>query len=290
LFDTVTSVLVFLVALAPGYVFLRTAERRVVKPERSDLLTAAEMAAIGATCTALSTLTALGILHLFSGRFDVPDDLHRLAGEPARYLLESPGRSLVLLGVALGVLALSYLLAWRAAEFVHRREPRSLYPDRSAWQETLGRQEETHEVYATVELEDGRTVTGWVHSYTPDADSEVREIVLTAPISAAVNKQTPERELVADYLVVSAERIVLLATQMHKAQQPDATNEPDAGSAARIRPATRRHPFRTSVLVALTVFAAFAAVSLLAVPGWFAGGAAALVAGLATAAYLRWAA
>ena len=65
---------------------------------------------------------------------------------------------------------------------------------------------------AAVEMKDGRIVSGFVHSYTLDPDSDVREIALKKPIYARLPSGNPTR-IDTDYLIVPGDALSYLSVQ-----------------------------------------------------------------------------
>nr|MDQ6947331.1 DUF6338 family protein [Actinomycetota bacterium] len=83
----VVGLLLFVVAVAPGYVYLRVAERFETRPDRSQLLEAAELVVIGAVVTTITALVAVILGAVWPGLFV---DVSAWAKAGAPYLRNHP--------------------------------------------------------------------------------------------------------------------------------------------------------------------------------------------------------
>ena len=203
--DTLIGLLVALAGVAPGYIFVRQAERREPRRERSTLLEAAEMLLIGGSSTAVSILLVLSLAQAISYL-----DLPALLEEPTHYFGVQPQRVLV---AGCAVLAVSYSLSWVAATLIFRGRPPNIHPNYSVWRAVISEASRTSgDAMAALEMKDGRVVSGFVHSYTLDPDSDVREIALKEPIYARTAGSAPVR-IETDYLIVPGEALNYLSVQ-----------------------------------------------------------------------------
>jgi uncharacterized protein DUF6338 len=171
--NTLLGVLAFLASAGPGYAYVKIAERWRPPVERTALREAAELVVIGSLATTIGIVIALVVGDV--ARFL---DTVLLAERPGRYLVTEPLRAGAALLIILGV---SYGGAALAAFLIHKGR-RPIYPD-SAWWGAFERHLPTdHGIYATVELKDGRAITGGVHSFTAEPVAvDNREITLGAP-------------------------------------------------------------------------------------------------------------
>ena len=167
---TFVGVLVFVASVGPGYVYVKVAERWRPYVERTPLREAAEIIVTGSIATSVGTLIALII-----GKSTHFLNVVALSNHPGRYVVRHPGDAS--LG-ALVLLTVSYGLAWLVAANMPGRGPR-VYPD-SAWYAMLERRlPPDHAIVATVELRDGRRITGLVRSFTAEQTSvDDRELTL----------------------------------------------------------------------------------------------------------------
>ena len=197
------GLLVLAASLGPGYAYIRVAERRAPRPDRSALLEIAELVTVGGSCTAVVALFVLAGTQLTE-----LVDLEALGRDRWEYTLEHPVRVLLLLLVVLGG---SYLLAVLTALAVHRGQPASLR-HHSVWHEALGRRRDGLVPFATVELRDGRMIAGPVAYYTiQEAPPDCRELVLTQKIVARSTAGTPFVRVPDDRVVLRASDISALS-------------------------------------------------------------------------------
>lgn len=168
---TLVGVLVFVASVGPGYVFVKVVERWRPYSERTALREAAEIVVTGCIATLLGLVAALA-LGKASGFLDVKS----IASRPGRYFVVHAGHAGLGVLVVLGV---SYGLAWAVARFSPGKGAK-VFPD-SAWYANFERRlPKNHAILATVELKDGRRVTGLVHAFTAEHTAvDEREITLT---------------------------------------------------------------------------------------------------------------
>ena len=202
--DTTVGLVVFLAALGPGYVYIRVAERRRPRADRSGLLEAVELVVIGAaasTAVLLVTVWAADVVHAVNAV--------QLARRPHAYFHR---HTLAVLALLLVVLVFAYAFAAVVALLIHRRETGSIRPEATSWYDAFweDRPGRTDIVVVTVELRDQRKVTGVLRSFTIGLDDS-RELGLCAPIAVqagprATATTTDDRFIVlreADVLAVS---------------------------------------------------------------------------------------
>lgn len=191
--NSVFGLVVIATILGPGYVFLRIAEQRNPRPDRSALLEVTELVTVGGVSTAISATLGLLVAHWLGM------NLHALAKHGTDYALTHLSSVAALL---FAVLIGSFILAATSSLAVHRNLPSSIHLH-SAWHEVLRRQKGGKSPYATVELRDGRVVAGPVAFYTvEEAPPECRDIVLLRPIRAAP-------KVGQDFVEVNDHRLVL---------------------------------------------------------------------------------
>jgi hypothetical protein len=171
------SLVLFAAAIVPGFIFVKVAERRVPRPERSQLLEAAEVVFVSVFTTSVAALAVLA----FSNERDFLDK-RRLTGDFGTYLLDEP---VEVFGAFVGLLLLSVLLAFGIAQVRYLRVRPSISQG-TMWWEALGRWKKTHYAYATVERTDGWIFAGQVLAYSMEPEIENRELVLRKPIHANV--------------------------------------------------------------------------------------------------------
>jgi hypothetical protein len=202
---TLLGLVAFAASLGPGYVYVRVSEKREPRHERTQLLEAAELVVIGTLASSIAALLVLSAAQAL----DVLNT-SRLVDEGPRYILAHPPRGL---GSLLVVLVVSYGGAYLAARFVHRGRQATFEPS-SMWHQVLRLATESNRAFATVELRDGRVISGWVFAYTAlPAEPATTALALHAPIKS---KATPSSEptLIPDhFLVVRADEMVYMSVQ-----------------------------------------------------------------------------
>lgn len=182
--STVVGVLVFVASVGPGYVYVKTADRWRPYAERTALRETAQIVVTGSIATVVGVVVALVLL----GKHWHFIDLATLSRRPGNYIATNPGRA----GVALAiVLLVSYGLAWLVARFAPGRGA-EVFPD-SGWFAAFERRlPRGHAIRATVELVDGRRVTGLVQAFTAEQTPvDDRELTLTKSLSSNMKVVLP---------------------------------------------------------------------------------------------------
>jgi hypothetical protein len=189
------ELVVVLAALGPGYVYLRVAERRMVRPERSGLLEAVELVVIGALASTVALLLVL-ILADWSSVVN----MHDLGREGDVYLKHHPLRMLWVVAV---VLLIAYVLVWVAARIALRGQQPTIEPGGTSWQASFSENKPTkdHAVALSVELKDHRVIQGVLGGYTTNADDN-RELCLVAPIFVRGGVEAQPHERTDAFIVV----------------------------------------------------------------------------------------
>lgn len=195
---------IFLLSLVPGYVFLRLSATARRPRQQSPLAESLEVVAVGIATTGSSfvfwvlvkpgaVLTAL----------DTPDssaDLRRQA------LL-----AVVILGLATG---LACIWSWA----LQRRRPNRF--QLSVWYDVFSKDNipKGHLAFVAVQLTNGVTVSGNLHSYTWAPDTSHRDISLTRPIVVTRGKKSEHPDF--DFLSVSEEQIRHIAVKYARNEAP----------------------------------------------------------------------
>lgn len=171
--------LLLVAAFSPGYIYVRIAERRHVRPPRSSLIEGVELVSIGALASSVAALIVIAV-----GDWTHGLDTTRLFRNAGDYAGMEPVRCLVAVIV---VALIAYgLAAGAAAVFNSRTTPSTgerVVPGGTVWQQLLrtGKAEDRR-VVLNVELRDGRILTGIAHAWTAH-DAEHREIAIRRPAS-----------------------------------------------------------------------------------------------------------
>jgi Family of unknown function (DUF6338) len=196
------AVVFVVAAFGPGYLYLRVAERRISRAERSGLVEAVELAVIGAFASTLALLAVAAIAQA-AGLLDI----YRFAADPHHYWVNHPLRILWLIAV---VLACAYGMAYLAARFVHRRATPSIRPG-SGWTEIfLGARRDNPNlgVRITAELRDGRRIEGTLGGHTTEK-GENRELCLFAPLRVKTGPEADTETLEAETFIFLRESDIL---------------------------------------------------------------------------------
>jgi flagellar biogenesis protein FliO len=203
---TLLGLVAFAASLGPGYFFVRVAEQREPRQERSPLLEATELIVVGAVTSSIAALLVLSVGDA-AGWFDTSF----LAAQGWTYVLAHPGKAL---GGLLSILALSYVGAWASARVMYRGRPAS-FEATSMWYQVLKTATGPNRAFATIELRDRRLVSGYVYAYTTlPADPGRAEIALHAPISARPPYAAQPSTLPDHFLVLRADEIVYMSVQL----------------------------------------------------------------------------
>jgi len=135
-------------------------------------------------------------------------DTPLLQEDPGAYLMDHPWRCFAAAG---GFYALAYGIAYAASRMVHRESAGAIVPGATSWTRAIRNElpKGNRAVVITVELRDGRHVTGVVRSFTV-AEVENRELHLVAPIKvrtrAGLRVNLPE-----DFLIVREEDVLAIS-------------------------------------------------------------------------------
>jgi hypothetical protein len=182
---TALGVVFVVAAFGPGYLYLRVAERRNVRHERSGLVEAVELAVVGAfasTVALLAVAAGADALHVI--------DVHQLSAYPHAYLAHHPLRLLWLVTLALGT---AYGLTYLAVRVVYWGQPISIELG-TAWTQAFKAARDPGTgifIYATVELRDGRKIEGVLRSHSTEVGDN-RELLLGRPIQVRIGMGEPE--------------------------------------------------------------------------------------------------
>jgi hypothetical protein len=207
------GLILFLAAVAPGYVFVRTSERFRARPGRSALLEAAELLVIGAACTTIASLIAVGLAEWLGGGFlDIP----AWAEQGNDYLRGEPYRLAWSVGF---VLLVASAAAFGLAHLANRGRTGDIVLGVTVWSgafEAAGHKGQR--AWLTAHLHDGRIVEGYVKGY-PTGASDVQALALQRPIT--VTETNGSRALVpgTNLVIIDAGQIAMIGVRY----------EPDGG-------------------------------------------------------------
>jgi Family of unknown function (DUF6338) len=203
--NTLLGLVAFAASLGPGYIYLRVAERREPRQDRSQLLEAAELVVIGGLASSVAALLVLSL----GDKVGVLET-NQFSNEGWKYVSTHPTRAL---GSFLAFLVISYGGAWLAALVIHQARPAS-FERTSMWHQVFKLASSTNRAFATVELRDKRVVSGYVFAYSSlPTEPGMAEIALHAPIKAKAPNAGAATLLRDRFFVIRAEEIVYLAVQ-----------------------------------------------------------------------------
>lgn len=222
------GLVLLLAALAPGYVYVRAAERYRSRPERSVLLELAEILVIGAACTTMSAVLVVVSATLFDG---VVLDIPSWATEGTRYLKTRPYVLARTVGL---VLTGACVVAYVSARIVHRKQPPTRlagYTVKNGVFDGLGR--DGKRAWLALHLRNGDVVEGYLFAY-PTGASDEEEIALQRPIGLTAG---PDRSRVLlsglDHVIVPVAEIVLMGVRLEDNPEP-ASQQPRSSPAGRL--------------------------------------------------------
>ena len=166
--------LVALLALVPGWVFLRLRQRHTPLPQTAGLAQLLEVLAVGLATTGTAAVLLVVVPHRWLPFLADVDEWARLGGG---YASTNPRN---VLASAAAILGLACVFA-TAADRVSRRQLSELSLGPGVWVHALRERPRGKIPYLALQLNDGTLVEGPLHSCSLEA-SEVRDIALRAPI------------------------------------------------------------------------------------------------------------
>ena len=215
--------LLALLALLPGWLFIRLAERRGPRPERSSLAEFLELAAVGFSAITVSTLIVAAlsfVVHpwLFNVR--------AWAHERHRYLGDHLGAALVSTTFDIVISCLLVVLLYLV---IYGRRSAGFKPGSSVWVDCLGNAPKDKQNWLGVHRRDGSLIEGLLLSYPARPDKDIREISLTKPIRLTPKDGEPFY-LPIDRVVIPGDEIAAI-TVLHVPKPAQSANR---GSSAEI--------------------------------------------------------
>ena len=210
---TLLGVVLLIAGLAPGYVYVRTSERRAPRIDRSRLLEVAEVLGVGLMLTGLSSVVVSFVGRTAPTAFvDIRD---WIAGGNS-YLRDHPYEVTASVGLAL---AGSLLASWSLARLVHRGAAASLRPELSIWHQIFGPNPDTPK-FVHARLRDGSVVEGFAFAYTFNRELVDREIALQKPMFMSESAAAERQPINADALILRGDDILQLAVTLWRPGMP----------------------------------------------------------------------
>lgn len=197
------GLLLFVLVLAPGWLWVRVAERRQVRPDRSALLEATELVVTGVISTAVAAVAVVGV----GTAVGWLPNLHTVTAAGSTYVQDEPYESAVAVAA---IFVLSLAGAYGIARLVYQGSEPSLIPAGSVWRDVFGEGGEGQPIFVSTTLVDGRIVDGYLYSYSTDPDGGDRDLALQAPIYVWSGDPPQRIHAPADRAVLRAEQMVAM--------------------------------------------------------------------------------
>jgi hypothetical protein len=219
--STLLQVVLLIALFAPGYVWVRVAEVRRPRPERSGLFETSEFAVVGVCASAAALGVAILISSFFPQVFAEPEAWASSGWEYARqHLVEAASSTVLVLAIALGG-------TWALARFLHRNLPPLYGPERTVWSDVLGRSgtrvDDMHSevAFLAAHMIDGRIVEGFLRSFPSSTSSPVEDVALQAPIFIRKNEGSPRTKIEStDYLILRLSQVADVSVRFEERRVP----------------------------------------------------------------------
>jgi hypothetical protein len=205
--QSLAGLLLIAAGICPGYWWIRVAEERKPRRDRSPLLEAAELISIGGLFSAITFLIVLVIVdstQLISSSVFLSD--------PHRYTQHHPIR--VVLCVLLGLIVAN-LSAWLVAKRLYGDE--SVIVHESALHRAVRAAPPGSRALVTAVLADGTAVSGWFGACTADpASPEEQELLLVRSEDASSDAKAVKVRLksAAEFVPLNDHCVVLNGSQL----------------------------------------------------------------------------
>jgi hypothetical protein len=195
------ALLVFL-ALVPGWLYFRLAERRGPRPERSQLVELLELAAVGVTAVIIAGTSVIALSLQCHWLFNI------IVWARVRHYYLGDHFAAIVASVA-AVIGLSCLVVVGMFLIFYGRKAPSFLPGANVWDQCLGPAPEGKQNWLGIHRADGSLIEGLLLSYPSGAGEGARELALTRPIYI-----TPEGGrrsiLTIDRVVIPGQHIVAI--------------------------------------------------------------------------------
>jgi hypothetical protein len=214
-----------LLALVPGWLYLRLRERLRPQSGSTGLGELIEILAVGLATTGVAAFILLVVLP--HGWLPFLLDVEAWAKGGETYLLNNVRLAAA---TALVILAAACAIAYGVYSLKRLRTPSEFRPQGSVWVHALGARPKGTVPWVGLKLDDGRLVEGLLHSYSlTEGAPEMRDIALQPPMRVTDPGQLA-RPLSLNRLIVSGKQIAEIAV----VHAPEAVR-PAAGLLARLR-------------------------------------------------------
>jgi len=200
---TITALLIVL-ALVPGWVYLRLVERLRPRSTDSPLNQLLEVLAVGAVTTGVSALVVSLLPHRW---LPITLDVDAWAAGGPDHLREHWQQAAITAAV---IFALATIIAVGLYRLRALSKPAE-FVSHANWVQSLGERPPNKAPYVGLHLEDGRLVEGELYSYSLDEDPTKRDITLAKPIRITADGTVEAQWLPGlDRLIVPAGKIALI--------------------------------------------------------------------------------
>lgn len=195
-----------LLALVPGWLYLRLRERLRPPSGATGLTELLEVLAVGLATTGAGAAMLAFVPHRWLPFLLDVDAWARLGNDYLPQHIRSVVASVV--AVFLVAVVIAYLLY-----LVQRLQlPAEFRPQGSVWVHALGARPNGRVPWVGLQLNDGRLVEGLLHSYSlTDGGMEERDVALQRPIRVSVRAGEEAQHLNLDRLIVSGREITYIA-------------------------------------------------------------------------------
>lgn len=209
-----------LLALLPGWVFVRLSEKMGPRPDRSPLTELLELAAAGLSALTTASLIVAGLsLRRNSGFFNVES----WARTRHQYLGDHLGAALASTTMAIFLSCVLAVVFWLV---LYGRRPAGFRAGSSVWMDCLAHPPSGMANWIGVHRRDGSLVEGLLHSFTAGPGDDTREISLKGPIRLTPANGNP-CFLALDRVIVPGEEITTV-TVVHVPKQNESDHAPPA--------------------------------------------------------------
>jgi hypothetical protein len=215
---TVAGLLAFAAAVGPGYLFVRLTERRRPRRRYTPLEESAEILVVGALATSIGVLAVLALSDV-TGLLDTVALTH----EASDYLVTHPARVLAT-GALVGLV--SYGSVWAAVSWAYRGSTAEIRQSNAYFSAAEDERPADHGVLATVELRDGRAVTGVLRAFNFYDATREGELLLTAPLDGKIECRALDgsTSAISDGFVVFDLKDVLYLAGQYRPLVPEPTS------------------------------------------------------------------
>jgi hypothetical protein len=192
-----------LLALMPGWLFFRLAERRGPRPERSQLAELLEFAAVGFTAITVASLLVIALSLKFNHWFF---DLRAWANRRHQYVSHHIGAALFSITF---IIVLSLLITLGLFLLFYGRKAADFQPGINVWDAGLGAAPKGMQNWLGVHRKDGSLIEGLLLCHPAGANEDSRELALTKPIRLTPPGGNPAN-LEIDRVVIPGEEIAAI--------------------------------------------------------------------------------